>query len=315
MAALPEGRKELVYSIQTVYSLYWDSNTARKTMYLPYTLRCREVIKVPISETVSRRYGTDVYDVIPVTALVFENDFSNATLPRLKFHIETNEGVTLEPIIVKEPFTVYKVAYLLVLPRGTTGVKNVHITIDGDLIVVPNNLRFSVMQPPYNYENYLFSLLNVQLTVIANQMFNKIENLKSKFNALKLTTKTPTFAHAELPKGAGKQTINIENGVLFYHTSFSYPISAEVTTHNPKITLHGGGRDLTYTLSLNKTTNPVSIDLMTGMIIVYAEVTGEILQQFKLAIPYNGFETLSFENFDDIDNTVLRVTLKGACVV
>ena len=51
------------------------------------------------------------------------------------------------------------------------------------------------------------------------------------------------------------------------------------------------------------------------MIIVYDGVTGEILQQFKLAIPYNGFETLSFENFDDIDGTVLRLTLKGARVV
>ena len=92
-------------------------------------------------------------------------------------------------------------------------------------------------------------------------------------------------------------------------------MSAEVTTHNPKITLHGDGRDLTYTLSLTKTTNTVSIDLLTGMLIVYAGVTGEILQQFKLAIPYNGFETLSFENFNDIDGNVLRLLLKGALVI
>lgn len=316
-----EKNKQLVYSIQTVYNLYWDDKSGSKTMDVEYALRCRETIKVPVSEIVSREYRTDEYDVIPVTALVIENDFPDAILPRLEFIIETNEGVTVEPLVITEPLTVYKVAYLFVLPRGTKGVKNVCITVD-DYFAVANDLMFDVMEAPYNYENYLFSILDVRLTEGLNQLSNKVGNLESRVTALgnktdnlKIVTKTPTFAHIELPKGSGKQNINIEDGVLFYHTSFSYPLSVEATTHNPKIILHGGGRDLTYTLSLTKTTTPVSIDLMTGMIIVYAGVTGEILQQFKLAIPYNGFETLSFENFDDIDNDVLRVTPKGARVV
>lgn len=183
-APSPVERKITRYSIQTVYNLYWDSNTARKTKLIDYTLRCRNDIKIPVCESVTRTFGTDTYDVIPATALVFENDFVGNTLSRLRIFIETNEGVTVEPIIVKEPFTVYKVVYLLVLPRGTTGVKNVHITIDSDYIVVPNDLRFSVMQSPYNYENYLFSILNVRLTENANQMFNKINNLEGRVTAL-----------------------------------------------------------------------------------------------------------------------------------
>lgn len=173
-----------VYSIQTVYSLYPDPNTARKTRLIDYTLRCRNDIKIPVCESVTRVLGTDRFDIIPATALVFENDIVGNMLPRLKFLIETNEGVTLEPIIVREPFTIYKVAYLLVLPRGTTGVKNVHITIDGDEIVVPNDLRFSVMQSPYNYENYLFSVLNYRFTMIARQTLDKFNNLEGRVTAL-----------------------------------------------------------------------------------------------------------------------------------
>lgn len=180
----PVTNKVTVYSIQTVYSLYLDSNTARKTRLIDYTLRCRNDIKIPVCEPTTRMLGTAIYDVIPATALVFENDIAGNMLSRLKFLIETNEGVTLEPIIVKEPFTIYKVAYLLILPRGTTGVKNVHITIDGDDIVVPNDLRFSVMQPPYNYENYLFSLLDFRLTMNATQMWDSIEDLESRVTAL-----------------------------------------------------------------------------------------------------------------------------------
>ena len=180
----PVTNKVTIYSIQTVYSLYFDPNTARKTMLIDYTLRCRNDIKIPVCEPTTRMFGAAMYDVIPATALVFENDIAGNILSRLKFLIETNEGVTLEPIIVKNPFTVYEVAYLLILPRGTTGVKNVHITIDGDDIVVPNDLRFSVMQSPYNYENYLFSLLNVRLTTNATQMRNEIEHLKGRVTAL-----------------------------------------------------------------------------------------------------------------------------------
>ena len=164
-----EKLKQSIFSIQTVYNLYWDGDVARKTMDTPYALRCRETIKVPLAETVSREYNTVVYDVIPVTALVLENDFPRATLPQLKFHIETNEGVTLEPIIVNEPHTVYKVAYLLVLPRGTTGVKNVRITIY-DRIAVANDLTFDVMETPYNYENYLLTLLNRRVTSLESRV-------------------------------------------------------------------------------------------------------------------------------------------------
>lgn len=270
-------------------------------------LTCDDVIKVPLGYVAKRQTVVDKgsYNIIPVVELAIP-------VESLVFEIITNEGATVEPFSTLKlpdeanPYNGVRVYF--VLPPGTTGIK--------DVIFKPKHpsmravLQFEVLPPPYNYDNALFGVI----TSVVSELDGRVDALESKTVQLRLTTKTPTFTHIELPKGEGKQTINIQNGVLFYQTSFSYPMSAEVTTHNPKITLHGGGRDLTYTLSLTKTTNTVSIDLLTGMIIVYAGVTGEILQQFKLAIPYDGFETLSFENFDDIDSAVLRLLLKGARV-
>ena len=177
------SENKLIYSIQTVYNLYWDGDVAGKTMNMPYALRCRETIKVPISETVSREYDTVMYDVIPVTALVIENDFTNPALPRLKFIIETNEGITVEPLVIEEDLTVYKGAYLFVLPRGTKGVKNVRITIDGHFAVA-NDLTFDVMEAPYNYENYLFTLLHNLFTFTAISLNSRINSLESRVRAL-----------------------------------------------------------------------------------------------------------------------------------
>lgn len=270
-------------------------------------LTCDDVIKVPLGYVAKRQTVIDKcnYNIIPVVELAIP-------IEHLVFEIITNEGATVEPFstlkLSDEANPYNGVRIYFALPPGTTGIK--------DVIFKPKYpsmravLQFEVLPPPYNYDNALFGVI----TSVVSELDGRVDALGSKTDNLRLTTKTPTFTHIELPKGEGKQTINIQNGVLFYQTSFSYPMSAEVTTHNPKITLHGGGRDLTYTLSLTKTTNTVSIDLLTGMIIVYAGVTGEILQQFKLAIPYDGFETLSFENFDDINSAVLGLLLKGARV-
>lgn len=180
---MPEELKQTIYSIQTVYNLYWDGDVARKTMNMPCALRCRETIKVPILENVSREYNNVMYDVIPVIALVIENDFKNPALPRLKFIIETNEGITVEPLVIEEYLTVYKGAYLFVLPRGIKGIKNVRITID-DNFAVANDLTFDVMESPYNYENYLLTLLSNQFVLVTNSINRRLTSLESRVAAL-----------------------------------------------------------------------------------------------------------------------------------
>lgn len=177
MPAPPSSVKQTLYSIQTVYNLFWDDHGT-----IPL-LRCKNVIEVPISEPVSRIFQGVKDTVIPATVIVIEND-SDAypLLGRLSIAIETNEGVTVEPIAVHAPLTVYTTAYLLTMPRGTTGIKNVSITIADE--VVPNDLAFEVMETPYNYENHLFALAFHQIAKSYNQLVSRISELEDRVTAL-----------------------------------------------------------------------------------------------------------------------------------
>lgn len=293
-----DPRFKTLISVQATYPIYITPAGV---------LTCDDVIKVPLAYAVDRQTGIDhgAYRIIPVVELAIPLEF-------LVFEIITNEGVTVEPFstlkLPDESNPYNKVRSYFALPSGTTGIKGV--VFKPKYASTRVALQFGVLPPPYNYDTALFGVI----TSVVSGLADRIGTLEDKVNILKLTTKTPIFESIDLPKGAGKHTINIKDGVLFYNTSFSYPLSPNPTTRSPKITLYGGGRDQVYTLSLNKTINTVSIDLFTGMITVYAGVTGEIIQQFKLDLPYHGFETLSFEDFDDIDDSVLRVSAKGAHV-
>ena len=246
------SEERLVYSIQQTYIIKPVSKSEKRI------LTCEQRIDIPTIEeftNVAVVYSNEFSKIIPCIELAgkFLNDY--------KLEFETNEGVTVLPLkiypgtssLLDNPYKSFR--YLLVLPRGATGVKSCKIIDKATKKEVQHNLTFGVMPPPYNYDNALLGYLSNG--VIKN--LDNINNLKKIINQLKLTTKTPSFASIELPKGAGKQTINIEDGVLFYNTWFSYP-SSGTTIHKPKIILRVAGHDRVYTLSLNRTTNYVSID-------------------------------------------------------
>lgn len=303
------SENRLIYSIQRTYILTHVLTPKREIV------TCNQRIDIPTIEPLTQMkavvYPDEFSKIIPCIELAGE------FLSEFNLTFETNEGVTVLPVkiasgrdnLLENPYMHPR--YVLVLPRGATGVKSCKIIRKDTGKEVQHNLTFGVMHPPYNYDNALFGYISYRV----KDNSEKIGILEDKVNALKLTTKTPTFEPINLPKDAGKQTINIEDGVLFYDIGFLYPRSAEPTTHKPKILLHGGENDFYYTLSLNKTMNGVSIDLFTGKITVYDVLMGEIFQQFMLAIPSEGFETLSFENFYDIETPYLQVFPKGARVI
>lgn len=300
------SEERVVYSIQQTYIIKPVSKFKKQI------LTCEQRIDIPTIEPL-----TDV------TAVVYSNEFSKIIpcielvgkfLDKFELAFETNEGVTVLPVKIypgvsnplDNPYKSFR--YLLVLPRGATGVKLCKIIHKDSGEEVQHNFTFGIMPPPYNYDNALFGYISYR----AKANYDNIRKLENKVNSLKLVTQTPTFERIDLPKGAGKQTINIEQGVLFYETVFAYP-SSDPTKHKPKITLHGGSHNDVYTLSLNKTINVVSIDLFTGVIRV-SDTTGEITKQFKLSPPSGGYETLSFENFDEIGSSSIEVTARGAWV-
>lgn len=154
MGAPPSSKNYAVPSIQTVYTLYeYTDGVYRESVP---TFHCKDVIKIPIAEPVAWQIGIDTYTVTPYTALVVENNSNEYYMFRI--FIETNEGVTVEPILAKAPLVQYDMAYLLTLPRGTTGIKKAYIGKRNGDHSFQNDLVFDIMEAPYNYENYLHAL-------------------------------------------------------------------------------------------------------------------------------------------------------------
>ena len=299
----------LVYSIQRTYILT-SVLTPEK-----HIITCGERIDIPTINPLSQVKSTLSHDQTATFVPCIE--LAGNFLTEFDLTFETNEGVTVLPVKIlpanRDPVgnPYWNFRYALVLPRGATGVKSCRLIHKSTGKEVQHNLTFGIMPPPYNYDNALFGYITNMFVEVGGELLN----LQDTISRLKLSTKRPTFKTINLRKDAGKQTINIEDGVLFYDTEFIYASSVEPITHKPKITLHGGETDFVYTLSLNKTMSAVSIDLFTGKITVYDVITGEIIQQFMVDIPFEGFETLSFEDFYDINTYYLQVFPKGARVI
>lgn len=302
--------ERVVYSIQQTYIIKPVSKSEKRI------LTCDERIDIPTFEelmgTKTVVYSDEFSKIIPCIEL------AGKILDEFKLEFETNEGITVLPLKIypssanplDNPYMSFR--YVLVLPRGATGVKSCKIIHRYTKKEVQHNFTFGIMPPPYNYDNALFGYLSYGV----NKNSKDIRALEKKVNSLKISTQQLVLASTELPKGEGKQTISLDTNIPFYETRFDYSSSLETTIHKPKITLRGGdGLDFVYTLSLDRPLTVVSIDLLTGVITAYNEDTGEILKQFKLGSPYEGFKTLSFENFDDIDDDFLSVKMKLVRVI
>lgn len=180
MATPADPKNYSVYSIQTVYSLYEDVDKEHREG--APILHCKNVIKIPIAEPVAQQIGIDTYTVIPCIAYVF----ANGVRYPLKIFIETNEGVTVEPIRVQPPLVQYNEAFLLTLPRGTTGIKKAYIRWLIGNRIIQNDLVFDIMEAPYNYENYLLALNHVEFVNFADYALQRIN--RSEVATSKLST-------------------------------------------------------------------------------------------------------------------------------
>lgn len=300
--------ERVVYSIQKTYILNVVSTSEREIA------TCDQRIDIPTIEPLTEMkavvYPDEFSKIIPCIEL------AGNFLSEFNLEFDTNEGVTVLPVkiapgrdnLLENPYLTPR--YVLVLPRGATGVKSCRLIHKATGNEVQHNFTFGIMPPPYNYDNALFDYLSFRATRNSEHLIS----LDNKVRSLKISTKTPTFEPIKIYKDAGKQTINIEDGVLFYDFGIIYPSSAEPTTYKPKITLNDGETDFDFTLSINKAMSGVSIDLFTGKITVYNLIEGDIFQQFMLSIPFEGFKTLSFDNFYDILTSYVQVFPRGACV-
>lgn len=267
-------------------------------------LTCDDVIKIPLGYVAQRQTVIDKgrYNIIPVVELAIPIE-----LPVIE--IITNEGATVEPfstLKLSDEANPYNGArYYFVLPPRTTGIKDVIFKPKYPSMRVA--LQFEVLPPPYNYDNALFGVI----TSAVSALDGRVDALQSKTDNLKIVTNAPNgkYSHKELPKNSGKQTINIDKGVLNFWANFNY-MPSESATHSPKITVTDGTSTTTCTLSLDKSV-AVTIDLLAGTITAYVRTTGEIVQQLKIFSTIYGYKTITVENFDDILDNELTVIITG----
>jgi hypothetical protein len=291
-------RFKTIISVQATYSLDVTPTGV---------LTCNDVIKVPLSYGIRRQtiIGKGSYNIIPVVELAIPLEF-------LVFEIITNEGVTVEPFstlkLPDEANPYNNPRSYFVLPSGTTGIK--------DVIFKPKNPRiraafqFGVLPPPYNYDNALFGVT----TLVVSALDDMVDRLETKTNNLRIVSNelNASFPYKDLPKGSGKQTLNIDKDMLFIGTNFTY-LSVPSTVHSPKITVSDGITTKVYTLSLDKSVR-VIIDLLTATLTAYDVGTGEIVQQRKIFETVVGYKSIDYEDFDDILGDELTVLIGGRSV-
>lgn len=270
-------------------------------------LTCNDVIKIPLGYAVRRQTAIDrgSYNIIPVVEIDIPLEF-------LVFEIITNEGVTVEPFSTSKlpaeanPYNNARVYF--VLPSGTTGIKDVIFKPKYPSVRVA--LQFGVMSPPYNYDNALFGVT----TLVVSGLCDMVEDLETKTNNLRIVSHelNASFPYKDLPKGSGKQTLNIDKDMLFFGTNFTY-LSTPPTVHSPKITVSDGITTKVYTLSLDKSVR-VIIDLLTATLTAYDVSTGEIVQQRKIFETVVGYKSIGYEDFDDILGDEITVLIGGRSV-
>lgn len=153
----------LIYSIQRTYII--------KPVFMPDKLifTCDDRIDVPtiepltyVNPVVYQGHCPNVVPCIEIKATLMDLDDINLTF-------ETNEGVTVLPVKIasgtqnplENPYLDNR--YVLVLPRGTTGIKTCKIIVPELGEEFQHNFTFGIMPPPYNYDNALFGFISYRV--------------------------------------------------------------------------------------------------------------------------------------------------------
>lgn len=183
----PNLGNNLIYSIQRTYII--------KPVFMPdkHIFTCDERIDIPTIEpltyvdpVVYPEHRPNVVPCIEITTTVMDLEGINLTF-------ETNEGVTVLPVKIesgtqdplKNPYIDNR--YVLVLPRGTTGIKTCKIIVPELGEEFQHNFTFGIMPPPYNYDNALFGFISYAVGKNSSNitgLARKLVNLTARVDAL-----------------------------------------------------------------------------------------------------------------------------------
>lgn len=253
MPETPMPRTTALISVQATYNLYQADSGA---------VACDEVINIPLAYVVAKqvRMNKRSYLIVPVVEF-------NAPLMDIDFSIVTNEGVIVEPFLPpgrSEEANPYEgERFYFVLPRGTTGIKDVVISHN-----IPNALEYGIMPPPYNYDNALFGVI----TSAVGDNSDRIAELENF---------TPRYGY-KMANGEHKVNFSIVGSpiAIKYNThfiTFSIVNSASTDVNfSFYISKVGDASErMEATLTLKPGQSVIKIDLLT--LIVYVRGTNSLL--------------------------------------
>lgn len=145
------SRTPTLISVQATYRLYPADSGA---------IACDEVINIPLAYVVAKqvRMNKCSYLIVPVVEF-------NVAVRGIQFNVVTNEGAIVEPFCtpgrLEEANPYEEERFYFVLPRGTTGIKDVVLSHN-----IPTALEYGIMPPPYNYDNALFGVVSSEISDI-----------------------------------------------------------------------------------------------------------------------------------------------------
>ena len=159
----------MCYSIQRTYIIKSVSKSEKRI------LTCDERIDIPTIEPLSNLKPITLDSEEYITAIPCI-ELAGEFLSEFNLTFETNEGETVLPIkidpgqqkLVENPYKHFR--YVLVLPRGATGVKSCKLTHKATGEEVQHNFTFGIMPPPYNYDNTLFGYIQFVESILVNSM-------------------------------------------------------------------------------------------------------------------------------------------------
>ena len=182
---IPVLDNNLIYSIQRTYII--------KTVFHPnFIFTCDERIDIPTIEPLTYVDPVVYPGHRPNVVPCIEIRVTGLSLDGINLTFETNEGVTVLPIKIasgtqnplKNPYLDNR--YVLVLPRGTTGIKTCKIIVPG-IGEFQHNFTFGIMPPPYNYDNALFGCMSYAIGINSSnigELGNQLADLTARVDAL-----------------------------------------------------------------------------------------------------------------------------------
>ena len=261
----------MFYSIQRTYII----KPVFKLDKLIFT--CDERIDIPTIEPLTKIKVVDSPDisetVIPCIELVC--DF----LGEVDLTFETNEGVTVLPILIEpgqvnpiiNPYRHYR--FVLVLPRGTTGVKSCKLFAKGSNIEIPHNFTFGIMPPPYNYDNALFGYLSYRVDK-NHKDISEFRNIASKaFDKLQRRLYKVQVQNSSFPMTSSPIPENYNLSMIKFRVSNKTGTKASLELEFTYRTADNSKGNDMFALPIADGDNSVIIDIDKGMITTVADST------------------------------------------